>query len=117
MTRFFHASTAFLFFALLSGVATAQEEPRPSADDASWSNFELTNEVPVSANDETVKPMSLSAKLRLERAVYRDQQRVARIEANAWMGYQPLRPSWSSIPMMASRYPSRQTIYIPVYVP
>ena len=55
------------------------------------------------------------AEIRQARALYRSQQRVARLEYNLWMGVEPLRPNWNSVPMMSSRYTS-QRIYVPVYV-
>ena len=57
-----------------------------------------------------------AAELRQARALYRSRQRIARLENNLWMGYEPLRPQWNSVPMMSSRYSSRRTIYVPVYV-
>ena len=56
-----------------------------------------------------------TAELRQARALYRAQQRVARLEYNLWMGREPLRPNWNSVPMMSSRYTS-QRVYVPVYV-
>ena len=55
------------------------------------------------------------AELRQARALYRANQRVARLEYNLWMGHEPLRPRWNSIPMMSSRYTNNR-IYVPVYV-
>jgi hypothetical protein len=55
-----------------------------------------------------------TAELRQARALYRAQQRVARLEYNLWMGHEPLRPNWNSVPMMSSRYTS-QRVYVPVY--
>lgn len=55
------------------------------------------------------------AELRQARALCRSNQRVARLEYNLWMGHEPLRPNWNSIPMMSSRYTPRR-IYVPVYV-
>lgn len=55
------------------------------------------------------------AELRQSRALYRANQRVARMEYNLWMGREPLRPQWNSIPMMSSRYTNNR-IYVPVYV-
>jgi hypothetical protein len=54
--------------------------------------------------------------IRIARARYRGRQRVARLEHNLWMGYEPLRPQWSSVPTMTSRYAPPRTYYIPVYV-
>ena len=56
-----------------------------------------------------------AAELRMEQAQFRARQRIARLEYNLWMGYEPLRPKWNSVPMMNSRYAPRR-IYIPVYV-
>ncbi len=53
--------------------------------------------------------------LRQARALYRANQRAARLEHNLWMGREPLRPQWNSIPMMSSRYGPRK-IYVPIYV-
>lgn len=57
-----------------------------------------------------------AAEIRQARALYRSQQRIARLEHNLWMGYEPLRPNWNAVPMMSSRYNYRRTIYVPVYV-
>ncbi|WP_145417045.1 hypothetical protein [Planctomycetes bacterium K23_9] len=56
-----------------------------------------------------------AVELRQARALYRSQQRIERLERNAWIGYEPLRPTWNSVPMMSSRYNYRRTIYVPVY--
>ncbi|TWU42719.1 hypothetical protein [Novipirellula artificiosorum] len=57
-----------------------------------------------------------TAELLQARAMYRTQQRIARLERNLWMGYEPLRPTWTATPMTSSRYRSHRTIYIPVYI-
>lgn len=67
-----------------------------------------------SSSDVRRSQMSV-AELRQARALYRSKQRVARLEYNLWMGHEPLRPNWNSIPMMSSRYTHRR-IYVPVYV-
>ena len=54
------------------------------------------------------------AELRQARALYRSQQRIQRLEMYQWLGYEPLRPNWATIPSMTSRYQNR-TIYVPVY--
>lgn len=67
-------------------------------------------------SDSSVQTSRMStAELRQARALYRAQQRVARLEYNLWMGREPLRPNWNSVPMMSSRYTSRR-VYVPVYV-
>ena len=53
--------------------------------------------------------------LRQQRALYRANQRMARMEYNLWMGREPLRPRWSPMPMMNSRYPT-PTIVVPVFI-
>jgi hypothetical protein len=58
--------------------------------------------------------MSVS-ELRQTRALYRANQRVARIEHNLWMRREPLRPNWNAVPMMSSRYSNRRVI-VPVYI-
>jgi len=55
------------------------------------------------------------AELRQQRALYRANQRRARMEYNLWMGNQPLRPRVSAIPMMSSRY-APPTIVVPIFV-
>ena len=55
------------------------------------------------------------AEIRQARALYRAQQRTARLEYNLWMGYEPLRPNWNAVPMMSSRYGNRR-VYVPLYV-
>ena len=55
------------------------------------------------------------AELRQARALYRANQRMARMEYNLWIGHQPLRPRWAPMPMMNSRY-SPPTIIVPVFV-
>jgi hypothetical protein len=68
-----------------------------------------------SSSDVRVKSGPSVAELRQARGLYRARQRMARLEYNLWMGHEPLRPSWNSVPMMSSRYTSRR-IYVPVYV-
>ncbi len=71
--------------------------------------------VPVVSNSDVRKSRMSTAELRQARALYRSNQRAARLEYNLWMGYEPLRPNWNSIPMMSSRYTARR-LYVPVYV-
>lgn len=58
---------------------------------------------------------SKADQLRQARALYRSQQRIQRLEMYKWLGHEPLRPSWVTIPSMTSRYGTR-TIYVPVYI-
>lgn len=55
------------------------------------------------------------AELRQQRALYRANQRMARMEYNQWMGREPLRPGWSPMPMMNSRY-APPTIVVPIFI-
>lgn len=55
-----------------------------------------------------------AAELRQARALYRSQQRIQRLEMYQWMGYEPLRPNWATIPSMTSRY-HNPVVYVPVY--
>ena len=55
------------------------------------------------------------AELRQQRALYRANQRMARMEYNQWMGHEPLRPGWSPMPMMNSRY-APPTIVVPIFI-
>ncbi len=78
--------------------------------------YRLTDDPSFSAGPKSRPSAIAMSQLRQERATYRYNQRVARIEANAWIGYEPLRPGWSSLPMMSSRYPARRTVVVPVFV-
>lgn len=68
-----------------------------------------------SSNVRRVATKMSAAELRQARALYRSQQRIQRLEMYQWLGYEPLRPNWASIPSMTSRYQDR-TIYVPVYI-
>jgi hypothetical protein len=118
MTRFFLSTFAFIALSASTPVVGGDDPRFAVAEDLTWAELRLSDEPSASANeDSNRRPLSTSARLRQQRALYRDQQRVARIEANAWIGYEPLRPGWSSVPMMSSRFPDRQRIVIPVFVP
>lgn len=85
---------------------------RPRLSDAKPQ--QVLNEDVASSSDMGSRPTA--AEIRQARAQYRSQQRVARMERNLWAGYEPLRPNWNTIPMMSSRYASRHTIVVPIYV-
>ena len=53
--------------------------------------------------------------LRQARAMYRSAQRIARMERNLWYGYEPLRPGWTTVHYMQSRYDYQRTVFVPVY--
>jgi hypothetical protein len=75
-----------------------------SADDADYSSHSSMQRTRLSPRE-----------LRTARAIHQANQRMARMEYNLWMGHEPLRPRWNSIPMMSSRY-SQPTFYVPVYI-
>jgi hypothetical protein len=64
-----------------------------------------------------VRPMLQTPdEIRIARAQYRGRQRLARLEHNLWVGHEPLRPNWTSVPTMTSRYAPPRIYYVPVYV-
>lgn len=79
-----------------------------------WMAAERLQPSPSSPSDLNTPPQTAD-ELRVARAQYRKAQRIARLERNLWLGYQPLRPQWNPMPMMTSRYPARR-VYVPVYV-
>lgn len=132
----FHISRTLFGISAVLGLAFVLSAPASAEDvldsffadfDDSSSDFEtldpappvvpvrLVDAVPSSASTQaSSKPTSLE--LRQARAQYLSQQRIARLERNLWMGYEPLRPTWNAVPMMSSRYPYPQTYYVPVYI-
>jgi hypothetical protein len=117
MTRFRLFASAFIVTAISATFSVADDSVAENTVDSSAVEFRLYNEPSPSAVVEPRVTKSESVmRLRQQRAIYRYNQRVARMEADAWMGHEPLRPSWSSLPMMSSRYPDRRTIIVPVYV-
>lgn len=83
------------------GLFDSLEKPVTLSDEASPSNVR-TSQISV-------------AELRQARALHQANQRRARLEYNLWMGIEPLRPRWNSLPMTSSRYPNHQ-LYVPVFV-
>lgn len=76
--------------ALTSGLRADENLPRMRlADDASPSY--------------SVRAKPTIAELRQARALEQQRQRIARMEANAWSGYSPLRPTVSANPYTQSR--------------
>ena len=57
------------------------------------------------------RPLPSAAELRQRRALARQRQRDARMQANAWAGYHPLRPTLSADPYVQLRRPAYRTIY------
>ena len=106
--------TAAVIVMLANGVAVAQETSRPRNPDASeiLSLFGANSRQSGSESDRRAR--NSAADIRQARAAYRANQRMARQEYNLWIVYEPLRPSWNSIPMMSSRY-TYQRFYVPVY--
>ena len=101
------ATVAAISGAMLAGNASAQQpvDNRPVFDPAA----------PAAHESAARQSKPTVAELRQARALYRANQRVARMEYNLWMGREPLRPRWNSIPMMSTRY-SASKFYVPVYV-
>ncbi len=97
--------------------ASAQEPFERTANDAVhlFESLRESDRVSPSAQRQVERPTV--SELRIARGQYQAQQRLARLERNAWNRYQPLRPNWSSIPMTSSRFPTRTTIIVPVFVP
>ncbi len=81
---------------------------RPRLVDSIPSSSDLATEL------STGKPTA--KELRQARALYRQRQRIERLERNLWAGHEPLRPNWNSLPMTSSRYPAATTVLVPVYV-
>ena len=117
MLRFLTTATLAIALGVSSQFAHADDSASKATEDYSWADFRLSDEPSSSANLELTRP-SVSAvnRLRQQRAAYSYNQRLSRIEANAWIGHEPLRPSWSALPMMSSRYPARRTITVPYYI-
>ena len=61
---------------------------------------------------ESLDRAATTAELRLQRAQERQRQRIARIEAREWMGYDPQRPTRAALPFTTSRY----QVYVPYHV-
>ena len=72
-------------------------------------------EAPVATQSDRRISQERVAQLRQQRALYRANQRMARMEYNLWMGREPLRPAWNPMPMMSSRY-APPTIVVPVFI-
>lgn len=113
-----------LIVAASVGVASLADSPSslaqpPASREAAsrLSLFDSVEKLPTATSPSDVQSsMPTAAELRQQRALYQTRQRVARLEAAAWLGEAPLRPSWNSIPMMSSRYAPRRIVYVPLYV-
>jgi len=118
MTRFITIAALVMACCVSGDYVLADNATGQSADDFAWADFRLSDEPSPSVNPGTTRPsVSEVNRLRQQRAGYIQTQRIARLESNAWYGHEPLRPSWSTVPMMSSRYPARRTIVIPYLVP
>lgn len=89
-------------FLIAVGIAVALTAAAPNAlrADENRRPMRLADEVSPSY-PLYVKPTA--AELRQARALEKHRQRVARMEANAWAGYSPLRPTVSANPFMQPR--------------
>ncbi|MEM1070460.1 MAG: hypothetical protein AAGG48_18455 [Planctomycetota bacterium] len=108
----------FVFLAAafcLIGTVNAQEPMAGPADaNEAISLFETGPDTAVSPSQSRPSKMSV-AELRQQRGLYKANQRMARIQYNLWIGHEPLRPRFNSVPMMSSRYQFRR-LYVPVYI-
>jgi len=90
-------------------------EDVPTADRVQAAQTPIFFDAPAASQSDIRISKDEVAELRQARALYRANQRMARMEYNLWMGHQPLRPRWSPMPMMNSRY-APPTIIVPVFV-
>lgn len=95
--------------------ARAQDLGQPVAADDRVSLFAAVEPADHPSQNHVARTGMTPQELRTARAIYRTNQRVARLEHNLWIGHEPLRPRWNSIPMMTSRY-SNPKFYVPVYI-
>lgn len=100
--------------AVLSSIATTDRSV--AQDEVVMEAFEqerplLVDEQPTSAERRALT----AAEIRQARALYQTQQRIERMERNAWAGYDPLRPGSNPIPMMSSRYSTIRIIRYPFF--
>lgn len=110
------ALLASVFIVSLGNVVCADDPVTSSSAGSGWKTLPLSNET--GSSPEVLYNRSTQAqRLRQQRALYQEQQRLARIEANLWMGYEPLRPSWPASPSMTSRYRTNRVVVIPYFVP
>lgn len=112
--QFIFASSVMI--ACWSSVVQADDDFKIGPGISEWSSLPLSKES--GSSPEILYNRSTQAqRLRQQRALFQEQQRLARIEANQWMGYEPLRPSWPTTPSMASGYRANRVIIIPYLVP
>jgi len=97
---------------LVHGVARADDQLRKT--DAKKPAISIFDKSEPSSLANVKRSRMSVAELRQARALLKADQRRARMEYNAWIGHEPLRPNWSAVPTMRSRY-ERQTIFLPVY--
>ncbi|TWU48768.1 hypothetical protein Poly51_46710 [Rubripirellula tenax] len=104
----------------LASVGIAQDVAKSPSDlsaDNAIDRIKLFDSLDASPGKSESARTSFSSvnELRQARALLRADQRAARMEYNAWIGYEPSRPQWSALPMMQSRYTSRR-VHVPFYV-
>ena len=101
--------------AMLGTVSAQEPVITPTIGDSDEAISLFDTPAPVATPSQT-RPSRMSvSELRQQRGLYKANQRMARMEYNLWMGYQPLRPQFNSVPMMSSRYRYRRVI-VPFYV-
>lgn len=92
MPTFKNLITVAVLVAATAGVSRG-DEPLPP--------LELFDDAPSAV--ELQRSLPTAAELRQARALERRRQRVARLEANAWAGYSPLRPTVDADPFTQTR--------------
>lgn len=115
----FSLTAAAILVASVSSSAIAQDSIASPSDVGAkgFDRLELFDTLETTSGAPIGYPAKRSlslAQLKQSRAIDRANARAARIEYNAWIGYDPLRPSWSSTPMTSSRY-APTILYVPVY--
>ena len=121
LSRFLSIATlvTVLSCGAFSGTVAQAQDSTSKKTDAAIDRIPLFDSLEAPAtppSQSSVKRSRMSvSELRQARALYRANQRVARFEYNLWMGHEPLRPRWNSVPMMSSRY-ANPRYYVPVYV-
>jgi hypothetical protein len=107
------AATALLQTTSADDKPPANEKPSANEETRIGQSIFGTKREPSSLTKFKRSRMSV-AELRQARALLKSDQRRARMERNAWAGYEPLRPGFNTTPMTRSRY-ERRTVYMPVY--
>jgi hypothetical protein len=99
---------------VLACTAAGEEKPlAPQTSKPGLPVFDNSRNEPSSLANARRKQESI-AELRQARALLQADQRRARMERNAWLGHEPLRPHWNAVPYSRSRY-ERRAIVVPIF--